>query len=135
MRVNIIDVHPRSALRADESREEDFRQWRKTSQAKEVELHETVRITCSMSVPTKVHRDFFAAVLHRSWGCQKILYDFASQLTPHPHPEPTAWGLFTTRKELPMSSVAKSIVEPRKRVRETASTMTRACVTAGCSNS
>jgi hypothetical protein len=34
-----------------------------------------------------------------------------------------------------MSSVAKSIVEPRKRVRETGSTMTRARVMMGCSNS
>jgi hypothetical protein len=34
-----------------------------------------------------------------------------------------------------MSSVAKSIVEPRKSVRETASTMTRARFMTGCSNS
>ena len=59
-------------------------------------------------------------------GCKKVRQAFASQLTPHPHPEPTAWGLSTTRKELPISSVAKSTVEPRNSWRDTASTMTRA---------
>lgn len=39
MRVTVIDVRPWPALHADESREEDFRQWLKTSQANVVERH------------------------------------------------------------------------------------------------
>jgi hypothetical protein len=54
IRVKVIDVHPWLALRADERGEEDFSQWRKTSQVKVAELHQTFRITCSMLAPTKV---------------------------------------------------------------------------------
>lgn len=46
----------------------------------------------------------------------------SSQLTPQPHPLPLACGFSVTLKLLPISSVAKSIVDPLRRVKETAST-------------
>jgi len=51
-----------------------------------------------------------------------VYVSFNSQLTPHPQPLPLACGLWDTRKLLPMSSVAKSIVDPFISENDTAST-------------
>jgi len=55
-------------------------------------------------------------------NCLNIYVSFNSQLTPHPQPLPLACGLWDTRKLLPISSVAKSTVEPFNSESDMAST-------------
>lgn len=66
-----------------------------------------------------IHYDGYWRYFRRNINASQ---SFSSQLTPHPHPLPLALGFSATRKLLPISSVAKSIVDPLSSDSEMAST-------------
>lgn len=59
-------------------------------------------------------------------------HNLSSQLTPQPQPDPCDCGFSNTRKLLPISSVAKSTVEPFSKPIDTASTTMLLGLTVGC---